>query len=189
MTDVIRAGTSVSINDIDLSGFKHRPNNHKQMYHIIEAYNGTKISLDYNIEFEYFSVKVSLPKLLCGTNAINLPADCGEELIELVNFYLSESGLPFDFSEFGISLLEVSHNYVCETIEDKKKYVEYFSSKDVSRKTKYKYDTSIVFKNKTSRTTIYDKKSEVGNDDDIPVNKAVLDRTLRVEHKLHKRGI
>lgn len=187
--DVIRAGISVDRRDMVLFEFRPRNNSKKQWYRVVDAYNGTKITLDYNIEHEYFSVKVSLPKLACGTNALNLTSTYAEELIELMNFHLSEIGLQFDFGEFNVSLLEVSHNYVCETVEDKEKYIEYFSNKNVSRKRKKLYKGSVVFENKTNKTTIYDKKAEVKNGDDIPVNKPVLDRTLRVEHKLFKRGV
>ena len=187
--DTIKAGIYLPYADIDLYGYRHRKSNHYQLYKLLEVDSSTKITLNYNIQHQYFSLKVSLPKLLCGTNAINLPAACAGELITLVNEYLLTEGLAVNFADFKVSLLELSFNYECNNVEDKNYIIKHCSNKDISRKDKTTFDTSVVFKNKTSWTTLYDKTAEMEATQALPANNHSFDKTLRLEHKLLKKAV
>ncbi len=187
--DVIKAGIKLSAASVNLDGYKRRDGKWYQLYKIIEADNETKITFNYNMMHEWFSVKVSLPKLVCGTNARNVYVNSADDFIYLINTYLVADGIYVDFAMFKVSLLELSHNYVCSTVEDKKYYIEYFSGKSIVRKKKQTYENSVVFKNKTSRTTIYSKSDEMESKNGTVVTHPILKRVLRVEHKLHPRGV
>ena len=192
--DVIRAGIRLYFEDINLEGYRKRKNDKNQLYKLIKTETGAVVTLSYNIKYQYFSMRASMPKVLYGTNTVDVFSEDIEKFILSMNDILWKQGIYFNYSDFKVSLLETSVNYVCDSESDKYEYIELFSKRSVARKRKDKYPTSVVFKNASTRVTIYDKSAEMEsrksetsqvNDKELPTNK----KLLRIEHTLSKRAL
>lgn len=187
--DVLKAGCSTSAKYINLKGFKPRDDNKHQFYKLITLGNGTKITLNYNTEFQYFSVRASIPKVLYGCNTCTIHQADADHFIKVINAILLQENIDLNFEEFKISLLEASYNYICKSKKDKQDYIEFFSKQSVSRKNKEVYETSVVYKNKQDRLTIYDKSEEILAKNPLADISEDTEKILRVEYTLNKKAL
>jgi len=187
--DVIKAGCFDYPHNINLRGFKPRNDNKHQLYKLVTLKNGAIVTLNYNTDFQYFSVRASVPKVLYGCNTCNLYQKDADQYIHIVNDILSAEHIHLNFENFKISVLEVSFNYICKSVKDKQNYIEFFSKQAVNRKTKKVYKTSVVYKNKQSRLTIYDKAEEILAKSRTAAITKDADKILRVEYTLNRKAL
>ena len=187
--DVIRAGTTYYLNDDSLKDYCIKNIANPYYYKIITLSNGSKITIGYYRQFHHLFVKCSLPKILYGNNIEMLKGADLNKTINCINSVLIELGIFADFSDFTISQIEISNNYICSSEKEKQLYIDLFNKRYVPRKRNSEYDTSTVYKNKSSRSTIYDKSEEVlfRNPDIHLFGKEK--RIIRVEHKVPKRRL
>lgn len=187
--DVIKAGCFAYPHNINLRGFKPRNDNKHQLYKLVTLKNGSIVTLNYNTEFQYFSVRSSVPKVLYGCNTCTLHQADADYFIKVINAILLQENIDLNFEEFKISLLEASYNYICKSKKDKQDYIEFFSKQSVSRKNKELYETSVVYKNKQDRLTIYDKSEEILAKNPLADISEDTEKMLRVEYTLNKKSI
>lgn len=170
-----------------LKGFRLKITPHDYYYYkniILE--NGTVLTLGYRKEFSYLEVKFSVPKLLYGTNAIEMQSNHISNVINIVNNILAAEHINADFASFRISRIELSRNYNCKNEREKMNYIDVLKRRDASRKESKNYMTSAVFYNKSCRLTIYDKKAEMLAHGDAKYINEVTAKILRVEYKVRK---
>lgn len=187
--DVIHAGICYSLPDKALAGFEQDyTSDGMRYYKNILTESGAKLTISYRKEFGYLCVRISLPKMIYGTNVETFYGSDVDKAISKVNSILLGEQIYADFSDFKIFQMELSHNYVCHSKSEKLRYLNTFKSRRLSRKSNRAYPTSMVYKNKSSRLTIYDKAAEMR----IHSNKPITDETeniLRVEYKLNKTAL
>ena len=187
--DVIRAGTRVYFSDINLNGYRRRECDTYQLYKLIKTETNAIVTLNYNMKFQYFSVRVSVPKLLYGTNTREVSLIDVDKFITAINEILKKENLNLDFSDFRISILELCHNYICSTEKDKIAYLDFFSKASVSRKKKDNYPSSTVFKNSQSRITIYNKSQELSDRKSNTTLTEDVQKILRTEFTLQTKAL
>lgn len=187
--DVIHAGICYSLPDKALVGFEQDYTvDGMRYYKNILTESGSKLTISYRKEFGYLCVRVSLPKLIYGTNTETFYYSDADKAVSKVNSILLDEHIYADFSDFKIFQMELSHNYVCHSKSEKLRYLNTFKNRKLKRKSNRAYPTCMVYKNKSSRLTIYDKSAEMR----VHSNKLITDeaeKILRVEYKLNKTAL
>lgn len=187
--DVIHAGICYSVPDEALAEFKQDYTaDGMRYYKNILTESGAKLTISYRKEFGYLCVRVSLPKLIYGTNAETFYSSDADKAISKVNRILLDEHIYADFSDFKIFQMELSHNYVCHSKSEKFRYLNTFKNRKLSRKSNRVYPTCMVYKNKSSRLTIYDKAAEMRVHSNKPITNEI-ENILRVEYKLSKTAL
>lgn len=185
--DVLSAGLYYRLDDDMLKTFKIKIT-HKEMYYFknVRVNENCKLTICYRKQFNYLTIKVSLPKILYATNTKTLYITDTNRILSIINKVLSDESIYEDFNNFKVSVIELSHNYICKNETDKQLYIDLFNMKNLTHRKNSTYKTSAVHKNKSVRTTIYDKKAELlaNNYKKSITNRE--NRILRVEHKLKK---
>jgi len=185
--DVLRAGISYHLDNIYLSGYKFMSGDNPYYYKNVILGNGTVITIGYYYKHQYLFVKCSLPKVIYGNNRKLITVGDIDKVSSVINQALSEEGITTRFEDFMVSNVEISFNYICSSLKDKEVYVDLFNKKSVSRRKNCEYGTSAVIKNKSCRTTVYDKESEeLYRNQNLTLTDKEK-RYIRVEHKVPKR--
>ena len=185
--DVIRAGTNYCVDDISLSGYKFILGDKPYYYKNLILENGTTITIGYYYKYQYLFVKCSLPKVVHGNNRKLMTIGDIDKVSSVINQVLLAGGITARFEDFVVSNVEVSFNYICSSPNDKAVYVDLFNKKSVGRRKNCEYGTSAVIKNKSCRTTVYDKEAEeLYRNQNLTLTDKEK-RYIRVEHKVPKR--
>ena len=185
--DVVRAGIPFYLNDNRLSDFTYKECKNPYFYKNITLENGAVVTAGYYCQFQYLFVKCSFPKVVYGDNRNLITKNDMSAVISAVNNALLTVGIYADFSLFSVSNIEVTYNYVCRTEAEKQAYIVAYNKHYVSRRNTCNYAESAVFKNRSTRTTIYDKAAEILYRNNDAVLSYADKRIVRVEHKIPKR--
>lgn len=187
--DVVNAGICYSLPNKALAGFEQDYTvDGMRYYKNILTESGAKLTISYRKEFGYLCVRVSLPKLIYGTNSKTFYYTDVDKAISTINSILFDEQIYADFSDFKIFQMELSHNYVCHSKSEKLRYLNTFKNRKLSRKSNRAYPTCMVYKNKSSRLTIYDKAAEMRVHSNKPITDEI-ENILRVEYKLSKTAL
>lgn len=187
--DVIHAGICYPLPNKVLAEFEQDYTaDGMRYYKNILTESGAKLTISYRQEFGYLCVRVSLPKLIYNTNAKIFYYSDVDIAISKINGILFEEQIYANFSDFKVFQMELSHNYMCHSKSEKLMYIDTFKNRKLTRKSNRAYPTSMVFKNKSSRLTIYDKAAEMRVHSNQPITDEI-ENILRVEYKLSKTAL
>ena len=67
------------------------------MYKLIKTETNAIVTLNYNIKFQYFSVRASVPKVLYGTNTREVSLIDMDKFITAINEILKTESLNFNY--------------------------------------------------------------------------------------------
>jgi hypothetical protein len=108
----------------------------------------------------YLTARVSLPKLLYGTNTITLSeADVARALSAISEFTSPAAGVDFDAASANVTSLDVCHNFQVGE-ENTYAYLGALRDANIPRMDRHLIDSTVYFQNRSQKVVVYAKHAE-----------------------------